>query len=103
MTTVKAKTESRSEVAQAIIDHAVLLTSDCEVLHDFAPGYDAKIRKQAGAFSVIHTTPNHYMAEELVDVWMGRKCFAARRRRGQPWEIVNFKRGDWEMAFLLTA
>lgn len=103
MTTATAKTESRREVAEAIIEHAISLCSDCEVLHEFPPGHDAKIRKRAGAFSAIHTTPNHYMAEELVDVWMGRKCFAARRHRGQPWKIVNFKRGDWEMAFLLTA
>ena len=90
------------DAALVLIEQVLRLSSGLTVVEDAAPGWDL-ISGMGGEFRFCHCIPNHYMAEEVVDVWHGRKVFSASRRKGgAEWDIRNFKRGDWESAFMLV-
>jgi hypothetical protein len=97
--------EKRADVAQSLVDHALDLCAGLEVICEAVPGLDLAAGYR-GEFSFAHSRPNHYIAEEIVDVWWrphGKVLWATRRKGAIAWEVRTFKRGDWEMGFLLTS
>jgi hypothetical protein len=97
----QAMTDDRNAIAAMLRDHAIGLCSDL-VSREFAPGMETGLGA-CGEFAFSHSRPTHYMAEEIVDIWHGRKVFSARRAKGRSdWQITTFKRGDWEVGFMLA-
>lgn len=95
-----ANGEKKSDVAKALIAHTLNLTADC-VATKAARGIQMRMRN-IGDFGAAH----HVLAgeREIVDVWNGNKVFSATRYLDrQDWELINFKRGEWESGFLSAA
>lgn len=95
-----ANGEKKGDVARAVIAHVLNVTATSPAEKP-RPGIMIRSR-EIGAFSASRAqVAGHF---ELVDVWQGRKVFSARRLLNEDgWEIVNFKRGDWESGFLCAA
>lgn len=95
-----ASVEKRGDVARALIAHVLNVTRN-SLGERVRPGIMTRNRT-VGSFAASHTVlAGDY---ELVDVWHEKKVFSARRPVSEDgWEIVNFKRGDWESGFLCAA
>ncbi len=109
MQTVKVKAEKRADVAAAIIQHVLHVVKSGETVCAPSPGCDLHIRKDLGSFSCMRCVPHYPQRSpmdvgETVDVWLTGtgKVFSARPDIGGDWQIITFKRGDWETAFLMT-
>lgn len=101
--------ENRKDDAMVLVQHALNLCTDLNVIENAGPGMNIAVGT-CGVFQFLHTTPNHYLAEEMIDVWhrgatkpQGKVLNARRLKGASDWEICNFKRGDWESAFVFTA
>jgi hypothetical protein len=95
-----ANGEKKGDVARALIAHVLNVTSAGLAERDVG-GRMLHLRT-IGRFQASHMVAPR--EGEIVDVWQGGKVFSARRKRGaEDWELVSFKRGDWESGFLCAA
>jgi len=95
-----ANGEKKADVARALIAHTLNVTA-CSLGKRTGKGVQTRMRT-IGSFNAAH----HVIAGafEIVDVWQGPKVFSARRPlNDECWDLVSFKRGDWESAFLCAA
>lgn len=94
--------EMKGDVAKALVAHVLKVTA-ASLADSLRPQMMLR-QRTIGQFNALHTVLAGPGASEIVDVWHGKKVFSARRERGEKeWEIVNFKRGDWESGFLCAA
>ncbi|MAL25292.1 MAG: hypothetical protein CL820_05230 [Croceicoccus sp.] len=97
---IMANGEKKADVARAIIAHALNVTADC-LAEQPQRGMQTRTRN-LGTFGAMHWVQAG--ERETVDVWQDKKLFSATRYlNSDSWELISFKRGDWESGFLCAA